>query len=46
MLNYFNDVYEQLHLVMGYDGFGSEKMIEIGFESAEKLIAWAESRAN
>ncbi|TAF76427.1 MAG: hypothetical protein EAZ53_04015 [Bacteroidetes bacterium] len=44
ILNYFNDVYEHLHLVMGYDGYGNEKVIKIGFEAADKVISWAEQK--
>ena len=44
MLNYFNEVYEVMHLVMGYDGFGKEKIIKDGFESAEKIIKWVENK--
>jgi hypothetical protein len=44
MLNYFNELYEVLHLMMGYDGFGKEKIVKEGFETAEKLISWAEKK--
>jgi hypothetical protein len=46
LLNNFNNVYELLHLLMGYDGHGEEKVIKIGFDSAEKVIAWAKNRGN
>ncbi len=45
LLNNFNNVYELLHLLMGYDGHGDEKVVKIGFDSAEKVIAWAELRS-
>lgn len=41
MLNYFNDAYEILHLLMSYDGYGKEKIVKEGLESAEKLIEWS-----
>ncbi|MDX2190567.1 MAG: DUF5618 family protein [Bacteroidota bacterium] len=46
ILNYLDDVYEHLHLVMGYDGHGSVKNAQIGFDSAEKIINWVENRLN
>lgn len=44
VLNYFNEIYEQFHLVMGYDGFGKEKTVNDTFEVANKIIEWAESK--
>lgn len=44
ILNYFNEVYEQLHLVMGYDCFGKEKTIKEVFEVAEKIIEWTQEK--
>ncbi|GIV28574.1 MAG: hypothetical protein KatS3mg027_2388 [Bacteroidia bacterium] len=44
VLNYFNVVYEQLHLVMGYDGIGEYKFVQMGLEYAEKIIDWVEKK--
>ncbi len=44
ILLHFNDVYEIMHLFMSYDGYGKEKIVAMGFESAEKVINWAGSR--
>ncbi len=45
ILNYFNDCYEQLHLVAGYDGYGHKKVFSIAFSSAEQIIKWAAHKA-
>lgn len=44
ILNQLDTVYEQLHLVMGYDGQGKESIIKEGFKDAEKIIQWVEMR--
>jgi superfamily I DNA and/or RNA helicase len=44
ILNHFNSVYEQLHLVMGYDGVGEYKMVQIGLELAEEIIKWVNKK--
>ena len=44
VLNYFNEVYQYFHLVMGYDGFGKEKTATDTFEVALKIIEWSESK--
>ncbi|GIV26452.1 MAG: hypothetical protein KatS3mg027_0266 [Bacteroidia bacterium] len=44
MLNYFNLIYEQFHLVMGYDGIGNVRSVSEGFECAEELIEWVNNR--
>lgn len=44
MLNSFGTVYEVLHLVMAYDGFGDADVVKIGLREAEKLIDWVETR--
>lgn len=40
----FSDVYEILHLSMSYDGIKNAKVISIGLQEAEKIIAWSEQR--
>lgn len=40
----FETVYEQLHLVMAYDGAGNAEMVKIGFQEAERIIDWVETR--
>ena len=40
----FNVAYEALHLVMGYDGSGDADMIAIGFNRAQTIIDWVETR--
>lgn len=40
----FETVYEQLHLVMAYDGAGNAEMAKIGFQEAERIIDWVETR--
>lgn len=40
----FADVYEILHLSMGYDGVRNAKVIVIGLEQAENIINWAEQK--
>lgn len=37
----FDSAYQQLHLVMGYDGIGDERVIKIALENAKGLINWA-----
>jgi len=44
VLNAFNTAYEVLHLSMGYDGMPSVKVSIAGFEEAEKIIHWVETR--
>lgn len=44
MLNYFNNVYELLHLVMGYDGYGDARIVKVGLEDAELIINWVGNR--
>ncbi|GAB4450073.1 MAG: hypothetical protein Fur0028_15520 [Bacteroidales bacterium] len=44
ILNYFNEVYEILHLYMGYDGGLNSKVCNIGIEYAEKIIEWVETQ--
>ncbi|SDE24523.1 hypothetical protein SAMN04487996_104150 [Dyadobacter soli] len=44
ILDSFTTVYEQLHLVMAYDGVGHDEVVKIGFREAERIIAWAETR--
>jgi len=44
ILNYFNSVYEQLHLVMGYDRVGEYNMVQIGLELAEEIIKWVNKK--
>lgn len=46
MLNYFNECYEQLHLVAGYDGYGNKKYLTLSLQSANKLIDWAANKVN
>lgn len=46
ILNQLDTVYEQLHLVMGYDGFGKETFIKEGFKDAEKIIQWVGQRTD
>lgn len=40
----FADVYEILHLSMGYDGVRNAKVIVIGLEQAENIINWTEQK--
>ncbi len=44
VLNAFNTAYEVLHLSMGYDGMPSVKVSTAGFEEAEKIINWVETK--
>jgi len=44
ILDSFETVYEQLHLVMAYDGAGNADMVKIGFREAERIIDWVETR--
>ncbi len=44
VLNYFNVVYEQLHLVMGYGGIGEYVIVQKGLECAEHIIDWVEKK--
>jgi hypothetical protein len=37
----FDSSYSQLHLVMGYDGVGDEKVVKIAIDNAKQLINWA-----
>ena len=44
MLNIFNFLYEELHLVMGYDGVGKYTVVQETLKSAEELINWVEKK--
>lgn len=44
ILDSFETVYQQLHLVMAYDGAGNAEMVKIGFKEAERIIDWVETR--
>lgn len=44
ILDSFETVYEQLHLVMAYDGAGNAEVVKIGFREAERIIDWVETR--
>ncbi|PSL26699.1 DUF5618 family protein [Dyadobacter jiangsuensis] len=44
ILDSFETVYEQLHLVMAYDGSGNVEVVKIGFREAERIIDWVEIR--
>lgn len=44
MLHTFMSVYEQLHLVMAYDGVGDAEVVSYGFRSAERIIDWVGTR--
>ncbi|OJV13377.1 MAG: hypothetical protein BGO21_15785 [Dyadobacter sp. 50-39] len=44
ILNTFVSVYEQLHLVMAYDGFGDAELVKLSFQRAEIIIDWVETR--
>lgn len=44
ILQTFVSVYEQLHLVMAYDGVGDAEVIKVGFLRAEIIIDWVEMR--
>ena len=37
----YDSAYQQLHLVMGYDGMGAEKYVKLAIEDAKDLISWA-----
>jgi len=37
----FDSAYQYLHLVMGYDGVGSEKHVKNAIDEAKALISWA-----
>jgi uncharacterized protein (UPF0332 family) len=39
MLNYYNDAYDILHLSGYYDGTKNKKVVNTGFECANKIIA-------
>ena len=43
MGNAFSNVYNTLHLYMGYDGLLSVKIANVGFEEAETIINWVET---
>ena len=45
MLNSFILVYELFHLVMAYDGVGHADVIKVGFQQAERIIDWVETRS-
>ena len=45
MLQTFVSVYEQLHLVMAYDGVGDAEVVKLGFQRAEVIIDWVELRS-
>lgn len=42
MVEHFEDAYELLHLVMGYDGSRNVKVSKEGLAIADKMISWAE----
>lgn len=44
ILNAFLTAYQVLHLDMAYDGAKSAKLAATGFEEADKIISWLESR--
>ena len=44
MGNAFSIVYNTLHLDMGYDGLLSVKIANVGFEEAETIINWVETK--
>ena len=44
ILNYFNVVYNILHLDMGYDGIGKYTIVQDALQSAEFIIDWVEKR--
>lgn len=44
ILHAFVSVYELLHLVMAYDGVGDAEVIKVGFQRAEIIIDWVETR--
>jgi hypothetical protein len=44
MLNIFNFLYEELHLVMGYDGVGEYDNVQKSLKYAEELINWVEKK--
>ena len=37
----FDSSYSLLHLVMGYDGVGDEKVVKIAIDNAKQIINWA-----
>jgi hypothetical protein len=37
----FDSTYEQLHLVMGYDGVGDARIVQMALKNANQLIDWA-----
>jgi len=43
-LNYFNTVYENLHLVMGYDGIEEVNTVKSGLECADEIILWVNKK--
>lgn len=45
ILHTFVSVYEQLHLVMAYDGVGDAEVVKLGFQRAEVIIDWVELRS-
>lgn len=44
LLNTFGNIYEILHLMMGYDGFGKASVVQDGLGDAEKILEWVENR--
>jgi hypothetical protein len=40
----FDSVYEILHLSLGYDGATNVKLAQLGFEEAENVIKWVDTR--
>lgn len=44
MGNAFSIVHNTLHLDMGYDGLLSVKIANVGFEEAETIINWVETK--
>ncbi len=40
----FTNAYDILHLSLGYDGATSVKLAQLGFEEAEQIISWIDTR--
>jgi hypothetical protein len=46
LLYRFLSAYDTLHLALGYDGNLDAKVANAGFENADTIIKWAESKMN
>jgi hypothetical protein len=46
MVQLFEDCYDILHLLMGYDGSKNMKVAKEGLKTAEQLIDWVEKNAS